>query len=89
MRAVITVVGRDRTGIIAGISSVLAEHEVNILDLSQTILQEFFTMIMVVELKDSKSKFEDVQKYLEAEGMKLGLSVKIQHEDIFNSMHKI
>lgn len=89
MRAVITVVGRDRTGIIAGISSVLAEHEVNILDLSQTILQEFFTMIMVVELKDSKSKFEDVQKYLEAEGVNLGLSVKIQHEDIFNSMHKI
>lgn len=89
MRAVITVVGRDRTGIIAGISSVLAEHEVNILDLSQTILQEFFTMIMVVELKDSKSKFEDVQKYLEAEGLNLGLSVKIQHEDIFNSMHKI
>lgn len=89
MKAVITVVGKDRIGIIYGVSSVLAENDVNILDLSQTILQDFFTMIMIVSLEKCPIKIEEVQEKLDQKGIELGLSIKIQHEDIFNSMHKI
>lgn len=89
MRAVITVVGKDKVGIIYGVSGVLAQSNVNILDLSQTILQDFFTMIMIVDLEKCPLKFEEIQSKLDQKGIELGLSIKIQHEDIFNSMHKI
>lgn len=89
MRAVLTVIGKDRIGIIYHISSVLAEYQVNILDISQTILQDVFTMIMIVDLSNCKVKFEELQKKLDDKGKELTLSVRIQHEDIFNSMHQI
>ncbi|SKC84808.1 ACT domain-containing protein [Maledivibacter halophilus] len=89
MKAVITVIGNDKTGIIAEMSSVLAKNGVNILDLNQTILQGYFTMIMVVELEKMDIGFMELKDKLQISGKKIGMSVKIQHEDIFNSMHKI
>ena len=89
MRAVITVIGKDRVGIIAGISTVLADCNVNILDLSQTIMQDVFTMIMLVDISRATASFTDLSDSLDGKGQDLGLSVRIQHEDIFSSMHRI
>lgn len=89
MRAVITVIGKDRVGIIAGISNILADCNVNILDISQTLMQEVFTMIMLTDVSNIRVAFDALSDTLEAKGQELGLYVKIQHEDIFNSMHRI
>ncbi|NLY42530.1 MAG: ACT domain-containing protein [Clostridiaceae bacterium] len=89
MRAVITVIGKDRVGIIAAISSILANCNVNILDISQTIMQDMFTMIMMVDISKMCTDFSTLSDRLENKGKELGLSVRIQHEDIFNSMHRI
>lgn len=89
MRSIITVLGKDRTGIIAGVSNVLAEASVNILDISQTILQEYFTMIMLVDLSNSSKSFKELKDILDLKSKEMNLSIKIQHEDIFNSMHNI
>jgi len=89
MKAVITVIGKDRVGIIAAISAILADSNVNILDISQTIMQEYFTMIMLVEISNSNISFNELAEKLESKGNELALSVRIQHEDIFNSMHRI
>ncbi|MCO1600429.1 MULTISPECIES: ACT domain-containing protein [Desulfosporosinus] len=87
--AIITVIGRDQIGIIAWVSGRLAEYRVNILDISQTILNEFFTMIMVVDLEPSALKLDVLASTLEQEGDNKGLQVKVQHEDIFKFMHRI
>lgn len=89
MKAVISVLGKDKIGIIYNVTSVLADYEVNILDINQTILQDFFSMVMIVDLTKCSVKFEEIQNKLENKGKEIGLSIKIQHEDIFNSMHKI
>ena len=89
MRAVISVIGNDRVGIIAAVSAVLADASINILDISQTTMQDIFTMIMLVDLEKSQRDFAGIQTELEALGGNLGLSIRIQHEDTFNSMHKI
>ena len=89
MRAVITVIGKDRVGIIAGISAILADCSVNILDISQTIMQDMFTMVMLVDISKICVSFSQLSDKLEAKGNELALSVRIQHEDIFNSMHRI
>ena len=89
MRAVITVIGKDKVGIIASISSVLAEENVNILDITQTTLQDIFSMVMLVDITDVKTDFNELSTKLENVGKKIGLSVMVQHEDIFNSMHRI
>jgi ACT domain-containing protein len=89
MRAVITVIGKDRVGIIAGISGVLAEYEVNILDISQTIMQDMFTMIMFVDLEKAPDSFTEISDKLSTIGSQLGVMVNVQHEDIFNSMHRV
>ena len=88
-RAIITVLGRDQIGIIAWVSSQLAEKQVNILDISQTILSGFFTMIMVVDLSPASIELVDLARKLEQEGNDKGLQVKVQHEDIFTFMHRI
>lgn len=88
-RAIITVIGRDQIGIIAWVSTRLAENQVNILDISQTILDEFFTMIMVVDLKPATLELVELANILEQEGLNKGLQVKVQHEDIFAFMHRI
>ena len=89
MKAVITVLGKDRIGIIAAISRVLADSNVNILDITQTTMQDFFTMTMLTDIANSSVDFDKLSDRLEEEGKTLGLYVKIQHEDIFNSMHRI
>ncbi|MEA5051622.1 MAG: ACT domain-containing protein [Oscillospiraceae bacterium] len=89
MRAVITVIGRDRVGIIAGICTELAALGVNVLDISQTILQDVFTMNMLVDLAGSTADFAGVADAVEKRGAALGVRVHIQREDIFDAMHKI
>ncbi len=89
MKAVITVLGSDRIGIIAAVTNVLAKANVNILDISQTIMEKIFTMVMLVDVSAAKVPFGEVSKALDEIGAELGVSIRIQHEDIFNSMHRI
>jgi ACT domain-containing protein len=89
MRAIVTVIGKDRVGIIAGVSTILANYNINILDISQTTMQDIFTMIMLVEISQMGIDFTDLCEKLSAKGTLLGVSIRIQHEDIFNSMHRI
>ncbi len=89
MKAVVTVIGKDRTGIIYNISKVLAESNANILDLSQTVMQDLFTMIMLVDVGDLTCDFVELQEELDRVGINLGLSVRIQLEAVFNAMHQI
>lgn len=89
MKAIVTVIGIDRVGIIAKVCSTLAEHKVNILDISQTILQEYFTMLMLVDVSDSDISFSELSKILKELGDEMGLSIRIQLKDIFDSMHRI
>ena len=89
MRAVITVIGHDRVGIIATVSNILAKAQINILDISQTIMQDMFTMIMLVNIEKCTKPFDTIAKELDEVGERLGLSIRIQHEDVFNSMHRI
>ncbi len=87
MKLVITVIGKDQVGIIAKVSNVLADSNVNILDISQTILHDKFTMLMSVEAPDTGVSINDIKKNLENTGM--NMIFQIYHEDIFNYMHKI
>ncbi len=87
MRAVITVVGKDKVGIIANVSTLLSDNGINILDISQTIMQDVFTMIMLVDMQErAVSDISDGIKKIEKE---MGLSIHIQNEDIFNLMHRV
>ncbi|WP_026894897.1 ACT domain-containing protein [Clostridiisalibacter paucivorans] len=89
MRAIITVVGKDKKGIIAGVSKELSNENINILDITQTILQEYFTMIMLVDISQMNIPFMNLKDRLEEKGKELSVSIKIQREDIFNEMHNI
>lgn len=89
MNAIVTVVGRDRVGIIAAVCTCLAEHNVNILDISQTILQGSFTMVMAVDIGGAAAAFGELDSALSALGREMGLSIRIQREEIFNAMHTI
>lgn len=89
MKAIVTVIGKDRVGIISQVSAMLAEENVNVLDISQTVMREYFTMIMLVDASAIKSTFGDLAKKLAAAGEESGLSIRIQREDIFNAMHRI
>lgn len=88
-RAVVTVIGKDRVGIVASISSVLASHNVNILDISQTIMQDLFAMIMLVDISQSDAELPVLREELGKKADELGVQVLIQHEDIFRYMHRI
>ncbi|ADK80308.1 ACT domain-containing protein [Sediminispirochaeta smaragdinae DSM 11293] len=89
MKAIITVVGEDKVGIIAGVSGALAQRKVNILDITQTILQNYFTMMMLVELSEMELSLEKLKTALEEIGKQLGVSIRIQHEEIFRTMHRV
>ncbi len=89
MKAILTVLGQDKVGIIAGISHELQELNINILDVNQTIMQGYFTMIMMLDLEKSGKSFEDIKNSLVLKGESLGVNVKIQREEIFNSMHTL
>lgn len=88
-KTIITVVGKDTVGIIAGVCSYLAENNVNILDISQTIVQEYFNMMMIVDCNKASKTIYELSDDLDKLGEKIGVSIKMQHEDIFNSMHRI
>lgn len=89
MKAVITVLGKDTTGIIYRISEILYKTNNNILDLSQTIMEDMFTMIMLVDISKSSDSIDELNQKFKALGEELNLSIRIQHEDIFSSMHRI
>ena len=89
MKAILTVIGRDKVGIIAGISTELLKLNINILDVNQTIMDQYFTMIMMLDLKESSSSFDMIKSSLVSKGEELGVEVKIQREEIFNSMYTV
>ena len=89
MKAIITVIGEDKAGIIAGVSTLLAEKKINIEDISQTIMQGYFTMIMLVNIDKTTVNVSKLASVLDDTGNKIGVSIKLQHEDLFNSMHRI
>ena len=89
MNAIVTVLGQDRVGIIAAVCNRLAAYNVNILDISQTILQGAFTMVMAVDVSKSTASFGELGKGLDELGAQMGLSIRIQREEIFDAMHSI
>ena len=89
MKAILTVIGTDKVGIIAGISNKLSKLKINILDVNQTILDGYFTMMMMLDLKECTEEFVNVQSILSKEASILGVEVKIQREEIFKSMHTL
>ncbi len=88
-RTIITVVGKDTVGIIAKVCTYLAENKVNVLDISQTIVQDFFNMMMIVDMSKSSTPFHEVAEALQHIGDEIGVQVKCQQEEIFNKMHRI
>ena len=89
MKGIITVLGRDRVGIIAEVCTFLSQRQINILDISQTIVQGFFSMLMIVEMGPAGAQFEQCAKDLQAMGAAMELEIKLQREDIFEAMHRI
>ena len=89
MKAILTVIGKDKVGIVAGISVELQKLNINIVDVNQTIMDEYFTMIMMLDLKNVSTSFEDAKNALLSKGNELGVDVKIQREEIFNVMHTL
>ena len=89
MKAIVTVIGKDRVGITAAVCALLAQHNINILDISQTVLQESFTMVMLVDTAACTASVGEMADILEQAGKEQNLSIRIQREDIFNAMHRI
>ena len=89
MNAIVTVIGDDKVGIIAAICTLLAQNNVNILDITQTILQGKFTMVMAVDISKAVPTLTDLAEQLEELGKTLGISIRIQREEIFDAMHRI
>ncbi len=89
MKAIVTVIGKDKSGIIAKVSTKLADNNVNIEDISQTIVSGNFTMIMLCNLQKSSTTIQNLKTELDMLGEKIGVSIHVQHEDVFNVMHKI
>ncbi len=89
MKAIVTVIGEDRVGIIAEVCGLLAARGVNILDISQTVMQEIFTMTMLVDTAASTIPFDQLREALKAKGEEMHLNIRIQREDIFHAMHRI
>lgn len=89
MNAVVTVVGKDRVGIIAQVCQHLASFNVNVLDIRQTVMQGYFTMMMVVDTSQSNVPLAELAQLLEAHGKEMGLSIRLQREDIFDAMHRV
>jgi len=89
MKAIVTVIGKDQVGIIAAVCNALSARQVNVLDISQTVLQDYFTMIMLADLSACDLSFADLSEQLREMGQDRGLDIRIQREDIFNAMHRI
>ena len=89
MKVVITIVGQDRVGIIAMVSNVLADNHVNILNINQNIVDSFFNMVMIADMAQAAISLKNLQQVLREKGEAIGLDIKVQHEDIFQVMHRI
>ena len=89
MRAVVTVIGKDTVGILHKVSGICAEYNVNVIEVTQSVLQDMFAMIMLVDISGINSSFASLADELELAGKEMGLSIHTMHEDIFNSMHRI
>ena len=89
MKAIVTVIGKDKVGITANVCVLLAKHNINILDITQTVLQEYFTMVMLVDTAACTKSIGDMADILHKAGEEQELSIRIQREDIFNAMHRI
>ncbi|MEG0012684.1 MAG: ACT domain-containing protein [Cellulosilyticaceae bacterium] len=89
MKGIITVVGKDKVGIIARVCTLLSEESINILDISQTILQGYFNMMMIVDISEANGRFNELVDKLSELGKSLEVDIKLQHEDIFDCMHRI
>ena len=89
MKAIVTVVGKDRVGIIAAVCVKLAEYNVNVLDINQTVMQGYFTMMMAVDVSACKVPLAELVEIMEALGKEMGLSIRVQREDIFEAMYRV
>ena len=89
MRAIVSVIGKDQVGIIANVCSLLSSHQVNVLDISQTVMQGYFTMMMVVDVEKCTLPVAILAEEMERKGSELGLQIHVQREDIFNAMHRL
>lgn len=89
MKAIVTVVGKDRVGIIAGVCVALAKYNVNVLDISQTVMQGYFTMMMATDVSACNIPLAELSTRMEEVGREMGLSIRVQREDIFEAMHRI
>lgn len=89
MRIVLTIVGKDRVGIIAKVSNLLAEHGVNILNINQNILEGFFNMVLIADMSSADVSLKELQEMAMQIGKEIGVEIKVQHEDIFTAMHRI
>ena len=89
MKAILTVLGKDQVGIIAAVTALLAEYRINVLDISQTVMQGYFTMMMVVDTSASTMPLAELAKQMEEAGKEMGLSIRLQREDIFDAMHRV
>lgn len=88
-KIIVTVVGKDKVGIVAGVTKILAEANANILDLSQTIMQDYFTMIMLIDIINANVEFNTLRQNLSQFGEEIGLQINAQHQDVFQFMHRI
>lgn len=89
MKGIITVVGKDKVGIIAKVCTFLSEENINILDISQTIVQGYFNMMMIVDIEAAKHDFIEIIDHLSTLGKEIGVDIRLQHQDIFDNMHRI
>lgn len=89
MKAFITVIGEDKIGIIQGVSTLLSENKINIMDINQTLLQNYFTMIMLVDLDKMEVDFKQLNDKIKKEADKLGVTIKLQRQDLFTVMHEL
>ena len=89
MKAIVTVVGKDRVGIIAQVCVKLAEYRVNVLDISQTVMQGYFTMMMAVDVTECTVPLAELCRAMDSQGQEMGLSIRVQREDIFQAMHRV
>ena len=89
MRTIISVIGKDTVGIISKVSSVCSENSVNIIDITQSVLEDMFVMVMLTDISDMKTPFDDFRNQMAKLGEEIGVDIRVMHEDIFNSMHRI
>lgn len=89
MKAIVTVIGQDQVGIIAAVCSLLAQHNANVLDISQTIMEGYFTMMMLIDTANLNTSFAELVNVMEQAGEERGLSIRVQRGDIFQAMHRI